>query len=236
MFTRREVLQSTAAGVATLALSPLALAQKGKKAAGYTLPPLPYAPDALEPSIDAETMKIHHGRHHLAYITSANNLLKSEPKLLAMPVEELLADIKKLVPPEKLRAAMNFVGGHSNHSIFWEIMSPKGGKPPASLAKAIDKDLGSFDKFQKEFTAAAGIFGSGWAWLVLNKDGRLQVVQRPNQDSPIMDGLKPILGLDVWEHAYYLKYQNKRPDYIAAWWKVVNWKGVADRYAAAKKG
>jgi Fe-Mn family superoxide dismutase len=232
---RRQVLKAAGLSVATLALSPLhALAQK--EAAGYTLPKLPYGYDALEPSIDAETMKIHHGKHHQAYINNANMLLKGEPKLLAMPVDELLADVSKV--PEKIRqGVINNAGGHSNHSIFWEVMGPKGGKGPSgALSKAIDGKFGSLDTFQKEFsTKAVTQFGSGWAWLVVNKKGELEIVQRANQNSPIMDGLKPVLGIDVWEHAYYLKYKNLRPDYVKAWWNVVNWAAVADRYAAAVK-
>ncbi len=229
---RRQMLLAAGASAAALALTPLAALAADEKPKGYTLPKLPYAYDALEPHIDAETMKIHHGRHHLAYITSANNLLKSEPKLLAMPVDELLADIKKV--PEKIRqGVINAAGGHSNHSIFWEIMGPKGGgEPKGALAREIDKAFDSFEKFQKALTTAAATqFGSGWAWLVRGKKG-LEIVQRKNQDSPIMDGLKPLLGVDVWEHAYYLKYQNKRPDYLAAWWKTVNWSAVSDRAGA----
>jgi Fe-Mn family superoxide dismutase len=232
---RRQVLKAAGLSVATLALYPLhALAQK--EAAGYTLPKLPYGYDALEPSIDAETMKIHHGKHHQAYINNANMLLKGEPKLLAMPVDELLADVSKV--PEKIRqGVINNAGGHSNHSIFWEVMGPKGGKEPnGALGKAIDGKFGNFNKFQGEFTTKAVTqFGSGWAWLVVNKKGELEIVQRANQNSPIMDGLKPVLGIDVWEHAYYLKYKNLRPDYVKAWWNVVNWAAVADRYAAAVK-
>ncbi len=219
--------------LAALALSPLAALARpaDDKVKGYTLPKLPYATDALEPYIDKETMQIHHGRHHLAYITGANNALKAHPDLLALPVEKLLADITK-VPADIRQTVINMAGGHSNHSIFWEVMGPKaGGEPGGALGKQIDKAFGSFDKFKKQFSAAAGIFGSGWAWLVKGEKG-LSIVQRKNQDSPYMDGLTPLLGLDVWEHAYYLKYQNKRPDYIAAWWNVVNWKAVADRAAA----
>ncbi|MFO0876423.1 MAG: superoxide dismutase [Gemmataceae bacterium] len=233
---RRELIQAAGASVATLTLAPLAVRAEEEKAVGYKLPKLPYATDALEPSIDAKTMEIHHGKHHQAYITNANNLLKESPKLLALPVEELLADITKV--PEKIRqGVINNAGGHANHTLFWEIMGPKGGEPTGALAKAIDEKFGSFDKFQKEMsTKAVTVFGSGWAWLVVNKKGELEVVQRKNQDSPLMDGLKPILGVDVWEHAYYLKYQNLRPKYVEAWWKVVNWKVVAEKAAQAMKG
>jgi superoxide dismutase, Fe-Mn family len=235
--TRREILQAAGAGVAALTLAPLnILAADEKKPVGYTLPKLPYAYDALEPHIDEKTMRIHHDKHHQAYITNANNLLKSEPKLLAMPVNELLADVSKV--PEKIRkGVINNAGGHSNHTIFWEVMGPKaGGAPAGALAKAIDKYFGSFDKFQKLFsTTGVNQFGSGWAWLVVNKKGEMEVVGKANQDSPFMEGLKPLLGLDVWEHAYYLKYQNLRAKYVEAWWNVVNWKDVAERAAKASK-
>jgi Fe-Mn family superoxide dismutase len=238
-WTRRQVLQAAGAGAAALVLAPLsAFAQKGKGTA-YTLPKLPYATDALEPYIDKMTMQIHHGKHHLAYITNANNVLKKYPKLQAFSVDELLATIKKLpeaeLPAKDRQALINNAGGHSNHSIFWEIMGPHKGKavprPTGSLAKAIAKQFGGFDKFQKQFSeAGTTLFGSGWAWLVADGND-LKIIQRHNQDSPIMDGLKPLLGLDVWEHAYYLKYQNLRPKYIEAWWHVVNWKAVAERLA-----
>jgi Fe-Mn family superoxide dismutase len=201
----------------------------------YTLPPLPYGFGALEPHIDARTMEIHHGKHHQAYITNANNALKDHPDLLAMPVEELIAHLDKV--PESIRTVVrNNAGGHANHSLFWTIMKPGGGgEPGGALGEAITRDLGGFASFKDAFSkAGATRFGSGWAWLVV-KDGKLAVTSTPNQDSPLMDGSGvPILGLDVWEHAYYLHYQNRRPDYIAAWWNVVNWDEVARRYAAAK--
>jgi Fe-Mn family superoxide dismutase len=237
VFTRREILQAGVAGAITLGLAPLsALAQvKG----GYSLPKLAYSFDALEPYIDKETMEIHYRRHHQAYITNANNLLKSHPELLAMPVNELLAHIDRV--PEKIRqGVINNAGGHSNHTIFWQIMGPHKGKsvprPTGALAKHITRSFGSFDKLVEQFSQAGLTqFGSGWAWLVVNKKGDLEVIKRPNQDSPILEGLKPLLGCDVWEHAYYLKYQNKRPDYIKAWWHVVNWKAVAERADKAMK-
>jgi Fe-Mn family superoxide dismutase len=239
--TRREALQSAAAGLATLALAPLAgAAQKtGKKGGPYTLPKLPYDYDALKVSIDEETMRIHHNRHHLAYVTGANNILKKHPKLAALSVNDLLARIKtETIDEADRRGLINTAGGHSNHSIFWTIMGPHGGgEPTGALGKAITKHFGSFAKFQKLLSdKALTQFGSGWAWLVVNKKGELEVVQRPNQDSPIMDGLKPIMGIDVWEHAYYLRYKNARADYITAWWKVVDWKSCNDRYGAATKG
>ncbi|HMX63686.1 MAG TPA: superoxide dismutase [Candidatus Sumerlaeota bacterium] len=201
----------------------------------YTLPQLPYPLDALEPHIDAKTMEIHHGKHHQAYITNANNALKDHPELEKLSVEDLLKNLN--AAPEAIRTALrNNAGGHANHSLFWQVIGPKGGGEPAgSLGDAIKNELGGFAKFKEDFAkAAATRFGSGWAWLVV-KDGKLAVTSTPNQDSPIMDGQTPLLGLDVWEHAYYLKYQNRRPDYIAAFWNVVNWDEVAKRYDAARK-
>ena len=201
----------------------------------YTLPQLPYPLDALEPHIDAKTMEIHHGKHHQAYITNANNALKDHPELEKLSVEDLLKNLN--AAPEAIRTALrNNAGGHANHSLFWQVIGPKGGGEPAgSLDDAIKNELGGFAKFKEDFAkAAATRFGSGWAWLVV-KDGKLAVTSTPNQDSPIMDGQTPLLGLDVWEHAYYLKYQNRRPDYIAAFWSVVNWDEVAKRYDAVKK-
>jgi len=239
--TRRLVLQSAAASVATLALAPLVAAadkKVDKKAdkKGYTLPKLPYDYDALKVSIDEETMRIHHDKHHQAYINNANKLLADHPKLLEMPPEDLLRDIKK-VPAEKRQGAINNVGGHSNHSLFWGVMGPKGGgEPGGKLGKDIENTFGTFDAFQKALNQkAVSQFGSGWAWLVHTKKG-LEVIGRPNQDSPYMDGLTPLLGIDAWEHAYYLRYKNVRLDYVAAWWKVVNWDTVAERHASAMKG
>jgi superoxide dismutase, Fe-Mn family len=200
---------------------------------GYSLPDLPYDYSALEPHIDAKTMEIHHTKHHQTYIDKANAALEGT-EWADKPVEELLANISSL-PSDKQGPARNHGGGHANHSLFWTIMSPNGGgEPSGAIASAIDSDLGSFKEFKDKFTEAATLqFGSGWAWLVVNS-GKLEVLNRPNQDSPLMDGLTPILGLDVWEHAYYLNYQNKRPDYIEAWWNVVNWDEVSKRYEAAK--
>ncbi|PWA13320.1 superoxide dismutase [Pueribacillus theae] len=202
--------------------------------AKYELPELPYAANALEPHIDEETMKIHHGRHHNTYVTNLNNALEGHDDLASKSVEELVANLDAV--PENIRTAVrNNGGGHANHSFFWQILSPNGGgQPSGELAEAINNKFGSFDKFKEEFAAAAtGRFGSGWAWLVVN-NGQLEVMSTPNQDTPLMEGKTPILGLDVWEHAYYLKYQNKRPDYINAFWNVVNWDEVAKRYNEAK--
>src|SRR5690606_16178617 len=193
----------------------------------HTLPSLPYDFGALEPHIDAQTMQIHHGKHHQAYVNNLNAALEKYPDLQSKSAEDLIRDLNAI--PEDIRTAVrNNGGGHVNHSMFWKLMSPNGGgKPTGALAQAIDQSFGSFDAFKEQFTkAAVGRFGSGWAWLIDN-DGKLSVESTANQDNPIMEGKKPILGLDVWEHAYYLKYQNRRPDYVNAWWNVVNWEEVA---------
>jgi Fe-Mn family superoxide dismutase len=197
----------------------------------YTLPPLPYANNALEPYIDARTMEIHHDKHHNAYVTNLNKALESAPELANKSVEDLIADLNSV--PEGIRTAVrNNGGGHANHSFFWKLLKNNGGAgPTGALADAINKSFGSFDAFKTQFAAAAGgRFGSGWAWLVAAPDGSLSITSTPNQDSPLMEGKKPILGLDVWEHAYYLNYQNRRPDYVTAFWNVVNWDEVARNY------
>ena len=197
----------------------------------YELPPLPYDYNALEPHIDEQTMRIHHDLHHGGYVSKVNAALEGHADLAAKRIEDLIAGLKSV--PDGIRTAVrNNGGGHLNHSIFWTTMSPDGGGAPSGdLATAIDKAFGSFDKFKDAFSnAAATRFGSGWAWLVKNNDGSLAVTSTPNQDNPISDGQFPLLGLDVWEHAYYLKYQNKRPDYISAFWNVVDWDAVANRY------
>ncbi|CAN7196466.1 MULTISPECIES: superoxide dismutase [Paenibacillus] len=201
----------------------------------HQLPALPYANEALEPHIDAKTMEIHHDRHHNAYVTNLNAALDKHPALHDKSLNDLIADLNSL--PEDIRTAVrNNGGGHANHSLFWETIGPEaGGAPTGALAAAIDSELGGFDKFKADFAAAATTrFGSGWAFLAVDKAGKLKVYSLPNQDSPIMEGETPVLGLDVWEHAYYLNYQNKRPDYIAAFWNVVNWNEVGKRYDAAK--
>ena len=200
----------------------------------YELPSLPYAYDALEPHIDARTMEIHHTKHHQTYINNVNGALEGNADLAAKSVDDLVRDLGSV--PEAIRGAVrNNGGGHSNHSFFWQIMGPgKGGSPSGDLAGAIDSTLGGFDKFQEQFAkAAATRFGSGWAWLVVD-GGKLAVTSTANQDSPLSDGQTPILGLDVWEHAYYLNYQNRRPDYVKGFWNVVDWDKVAALYAAAK--
>jgi Fe-Mn family superoxide dismutase len=198
----------------------------------HELPPLPYAYNALEPHIDARTMEIHHTKHHQAYITKLNEALDQAPALKQKSLEELLRGIQQV--PEAIRGAVrNHGGGHANHTLFWQIMAPKGGgKPSGRLADAINAAFGSFDGFKQQFAAAAaGRFGSGWAWLLI-QSGKLVIESTANQDSPLMEGKTPVLGLDVWEHAYYLLYQNRRPDYINAWWHVVNWSEVARRFEA----
>ncbi|MBD8543017.1 superoxide dismutase [Oxalobacteraceae sp. CFBP 8755] len=204
----------------------------------YALPPLPYAYDALEPHFDSRTMEIHHTKHHQAYITNVNNAL-GEAGVAEMPVEQLIADIGSL--PQAVQGAVrNNGGGHANHSLFWTVLTPEGGKPTGKVAQAIEDDLGGYEKFKDAFTKAAQTrFGSGWAWLTVGKDGKLLVESSANQDSPLMgqfagmSGGTPILGLDVWEHAYYLQYQNKRPDYIAAFFNIINWAEVERRYEEA---
>ncbi|MDQ0340400.1 Fe-Mn family superoxide dismutase [Caldalkalibacillus uzonensis] len=200
----------------------------------HELPALPYPTNALEPHIDAQTMEIHHGRHHNTYVTKLNEALEGHAELQEKSVEELIKNLDA-VPESILTAVRNNGGGHANHTLFWQIMSPNGGgEPSGELAEAINKKFGSFEKFKEEFTQAAlNRFGSGWAWLVVN-NGELEVTSTPNQDNPLMEGKTPILGVDVWEHAYYLKYQNKRPDYVNAFFNVINWEEVAKRYQAAK--
>jgi Fe-Mn family superoxide dismutase len=200
----------------------------------FELPPLPYAEDALEPHIDARTMSIHHDKHHAAYTNNLNKALEGHSDLASKSIEELLGNLNSV--PESIRTTVrNNGGGYANHNLFWSVMTPNGGgSPSGELAEAIDSAFGSFDAFKEAFSkAAATRFGSGWAWLYVDGDGNLAVNSTPNQDTPLMEGHTPILGLDVWEHAYYLNYQNRRPDYIAAWWNVVDWDAVAGNFAAA---
>jgi len=201
----------------------------------FTLPALPYASDALEPHIDKMTMEIHHGKHHQAYVTNLNKALESAPDLASKSLEELLANNCAIVPEAIRTAVRNNGGGHSNHSLFWTIMGPgAGGAPVGNLAQAINGAFGSFDAFKEKFAAAGATrFGSGWAWL-LKKGNSIEITSTANQDSPIMEARFAVIGLDVWEHAYYLKYQNRRPDYIGAWWNVVNWKAAEDRFNSGK--
>lgn len=242
--SRREVLGTIgtlAAASAGLAGSKARADEKAKvilvadEAKGFTLPPLPYAYNALEPSIDELTMKIHHDKHHKAYVDNLNKALADHPELLKLSIDELLMKINEV--PESIRTAVNNNGGgHSNHSIFWTVMGPGGGgDPEGDLADAIKSTFGD-SKTLKEKMTDAGMkrFGSGWSWLIIDKDGKLAVESYANQDSPYTKGAKPIFGVDVWEHAYYLKYQNMRADYLKAWWNVVNWKAVGERYAKLK--
>lgn len=200
----------------------------------YQLPELPYAYDALEPYIDVETMHLHHDKHHNTYVTNLNAAIEKYPELGEQSVEALIANVDEL--PEDIKTAVrNNGGGHANHTFFWEILAPNaGGQPTGAIKEAIDNAFGDFEKMKEEFkTAATGRFGSGWAWLVVN-NGKLEIMSTPNQDSPLMEGKTPVLGLDVWEHAYYLKYKNVRPDYIAAFWNLVNWDKVNEHFANAK--
>jgi Fe-Mn family superoxide dismutase len=242
MMTRRQALKTTlitSLACATAAKFPFANAQTPAAPAAapsgpFTVPSLPYAFDALEPHIDAQTMQIHHDKHHAAYVTNLNKAVADMPELSSKPVEELVKNLSAI--PEKVRAAVrNQGGGHYNHSLFWQMMKKNGGGAPSNeLAKAIDKSFGSFSAFKDQFTkAAVGQFGSGWAWLVRD-GGELKIAPSANQDSPLSDGKTPLLGIDVWEHAYYLKYQNRRPDYIAAWFNVINWDFVAEKFQSGK--
>jgi Fe-Mn family superoxide dismutase len=233
MFNRRQTL-SLAVGAAAFAGAPrLVLAQQAPAPAGpFTLPPLGYANEALEPHIDATTMMIHHDRHHAAYVANANALIEKYPELAAKSAAEIMADPSQV--PEAIRQGVrNNVGGHYNHSFFWRLMTPGGAKEPVGdLRAAIDSTFGSLDGLKEKVTQAGlSRFGSGWAWLALGKDKKLTILSTANQDTPLELGAKPILGVDVWEHAYYLKYQNKRADYLKAWWNVVNWDKAAETFA-----
>ena len=203
----------------------------------FTLAPLPFAPDALEPNIDKQTMEIHHGKHHQAYVNNLNKALEQAAGLAGKSLEELLANTCAAVPDAVKTAVRNNAGGHHNHTLFWEILNPAGKPGPTpvgQLASAINSTFGSFDSLKEKFAAAAtGRFGSGWAWLI-KKGSKVEIISTANQDTPIMDGAFPIIGLDVWEHAYYLKYQNRRPEYITAWWNVINWKTADERFMKGK--
>jgi Fe-Mn family superoxide dismutase len=241
----RRNLVKVAAGIVAAASAPRALfaqAPAAAPAAGpaatgpFVLPPLTYPFNAFEPHIDAKTMEIHHDKHHAAYVANLNTLAKTHPQLAASGVTDVLGNLSALNDDIKT-AVRNNLGGHANHTMFWEIMGPNGGKPAGEVLAAIDKDLGGMEKFQNDFNAAGGRqFGSGWVFVTVAKDGKLAIETRPNQDSPIMDGKRALMGNDVWEHAYYLNYQNRRPDYLKAWWNTVNWTKIGERYAAAKAG
>lgn len=241
-FLSRRQLVLAASGFAAAAAAPrLAFAQAAAPAAApsagpFVLPPLPFPTNAFEPHIDARTMEIHHGKHHAAYVANLNTFAKDNPAIAQKPIPEVLASLSSV--PDAVRTGVrNNLGGHANHTMFWQIMAPKGGKPSGEVLAAIDRDLGGLEKFQADFNAAGGRqFGSGWVFVVVDKDGKLSIETRPNQDTPLMDGKRVLLGNDVWEHAYYLNYQNRRPDYLKAWWNVVNWSEIDKRYAAARAG
>jgi Fe-Mn family superoxide dismutase len=202
----------------------------------FKLDPLPYAPSKNEPHIDAQTMELHHGRHHQAYVNNLNTALSQNAETAKMPLHEMLANLSKA--PESIRTAIrNNGGGHANHTMFWQIMGGSGGEPSGEVKAAIDRDLGGFQKFQADFnTAGERQFGSGWVFVTVDQAGKLAIVAKPNQDTPLMDGQRVLMGNDVWEHAYYLKYQNRRPEYLKAWWNVLDWEKIGQRYAAAKAG
>ena len=235
--TRRQAIKTTALASAALAALPNALPQTNAHSSmpaatsgPFTLPPLPYAYDALEPYVDARTMQIHHDKHHAAYVANLNKAVAGFPEVGSQPVEDLLKNLNAV--PEKIRTAVrNQGGGHYNHSLFWQMLKKDGGDPKGALAAAIDQRFGSFSSFKEEWTKAAiGQFGSGWAWLVVDGDKNLSIEPTANQDSPVSQGKQPVLGIDVWEHAYYLKYQNRRPEYVAAFFQVINWDFVSERY------
>jgi Fe-Mn family superoxide dismutase len=244
--SRRHLL-GAAAGLVATAAAPRVFAQTppppapapapaAPPAGPFTVPPLPYAFNALEPHIDAKTMEIHHDRHHAAYVANLNAIAKNTPQIGTSAIQDILGNLNALNEDIKF-AVRNNLGGHANHTMFWEIMGPGGGKPEGDVLAAIDRDLGGMEKFQNDFNAAGGRqFGSGWVFVTIAKEGKLAIETRPNQDTPIMDGKRVLFGNDVWEHAYYLMYQNRRADYLKAWWNTVNWGKIAERYAAAKAG
>ena len=231
--TRREFMVGAAA-VAAVAYAPRVHAQAA--AAPFKLDPLPYPNNALEPHIDARTMEIHHDRHHAAYVANLNNAVKDHSNVASMPLQDILAKLGEM--PEAIRTALrNNGGGHANHTMFWQIMGPAGGQPQGDLAAAITRDLGGLQKLQDDFNGAGTrVFGSGWVFITVARDGKLALETKPNQDTPLMDTKRVLMGNDVWEHAYYLMYQNRRADYLKAWWNVVNWAKVGERYDAAKAG
>ena len=234
----RRKLMFAATGIVAAAAAPrIVFAQAQTPPAGpFKLDPLPYPANSLEPHIDAKTMEIHHGKHHSTYVANMNTFAKDTPMLGEKPVVEVLGNLNSV--PEAIRTGVrNNLGGHANHTMFWQIMGPNGGKPEGEVLAAIDRDLGGMEKFQTDFNAAGGRqFGSGWVFVVVDKAGKLSIETRPNQDNPIMDGKRALMGNDVWEHAYYLNYQNRRADYLKAWWNTVNWTKIGERYAAAKAG
>jgi superoxide dismutase, Fe-Mn family len=242
--TRRNLIAGTASLAAAVAARPALLyaqaappgAPTPNPAGPFTLPPLPYPFNALHPNIDAKTMELHHDRHHLAYVSGLNAAVKDHSNVASMPLQEVLARLSEM--PEAIRTQLrNFGGGHANHSMFWVVMGPRSGKPSGDLAQAIERDFGGLQKVQEDFNAAgARVFGSGWVFVTVTKDGKLAMETRPNQDTPLLDGKRVLMGNDVWEHAYYLTYQNRRPDYLKAWWNTVDWTRVGERYKAATAG
>jgi len=241
MLSRRD-LMFAASGFAAVVLAPrltpaqATAAAVGTAAGPFTLEPLPYPANALEPFIDARTMELHHDQHHAAYVSNLNAIAKDYPQIVDAPPVDLLQKLAEL--PDAIRTGVrNNLGGHANHTMFWTVMKAGGGKPPGELAAAIDRDLGGMERLMNDFDAAGGkVFGSGWVFVTVAPDGKLAIETRPNQDSPLMDGKRVLFGNDVWEHAYYLKYQNRRADYLKAWWNVVNWTEIGNRYAAARAG
>jgi Fe-Mn family superoxide dismutase len=234
--SRRQALLLGGAAALAAAVPPRAASAQQVAANSIVLPSLPYAFDANEPHIDAQTMQLHHGRHHVAYVANLNAALRDHPQVAQQPIERVLGSLGEV--PEAIRAAVrNNGGGHANHLMFWEVMGGKGGAPSGELMQAIDRDLGGFEKMKSDFDAMGGrVFGSGWVFVTVDRGGKLALASKPNQDSPLMDNQRALIGNDVWEHAYYLKYNNRRADYLNAWWNVVNWDRVAARYAAAKAG
>ena len=233
LVSRRHLLAGAAALTAG-ALAPRAFAQA--PAGPFRLDPLPYAPGKNEPHIDAQTMEIHHDRHHAAYVNNLNAVASQNGQIGQMPLQDILAKLSEM--PESIRTALrNNGGGHANHTMFWQIMGGSGGEPTGEVKAAIDRDLGGFAKLQEDFNGAGTrVFGSGWVFVTVDRTGKLALVTKPNQDTPLMDGGMALFGNDVWEHAYYLKYQNRRPDYLKAWWNVLDWSKIGERYAAAKAG
>lgn len=233
MLSRRHLLTGATLLAASAAI-PRTFAQASS--GPFKLDPLPYAPSKNEPHIDAQTMELHHGKHHASYVNNLNAALSQNGELARMPLHEMLARVGEI--PESVRTTIrNNGGGHANHTMFWQIMGGSGGEPSGELKSAIDRDLGGFQKFQADFnTAGEKQFGSGWVFVTVSRDGSLGITSKPNQDTPLMDGQMVLMGNDVWEHAYYLKYQNRRPEYLKAWWNVLDWNRIGERYAAAKAG
>jgi Fe-Mn family superoxide dismutase len=234
--SRRGALFLGGAAALSVAARPRAASAQQVAAGSIVLPSLPYGFDANEPHIDAQTMQLHHGRHHAAYVAALNTALREHPQVSQQPIERILGSLGEM--PEAIRTALrNNGGGHVNHLMFWEIMGGRGGAPTGELMQAVDRDLGGFEKMKTDFNAMGGrVFGSGWVFVTVDRDGKLALASKSNQDTPLMDNGRALIGNDVWEHAYYLKYNNRRSDYLNAWWNVVNWDRVAVRYAAAKAG